>query len=252
MVQFLKAAAVVNAATFQVSVPVAPGSAAALFTANINCQTQTGTIPLQPSLAGCQVAVNDTLMAPMYYASAGQDNFQVPSVAPVGTNRIAVQTSGTGELLAGGTFSVGSAEPGLFSLGSSGSGQGAIYNEDGSLNGTSHPAPRGSVVSLFGTGQGLVSPPVPDGQPASGSSLSYSVTIAASDPQTCISSPHAICAVFGNSVLGTVLFSGMAPGWVGLWQINVQIPSNAPTGNAVSVKAVIGANPSNTITMAIQ
>jgi uncharacterized protein (TIGR03437 family) len=52
--------------------------------------------------------------------------------------------------------------------------------------------------------------------------------------------------------LGTVQFSGMAPGWVGLWQINVEIPSNAPTGNAVSVKVVIGANPSNAITMAIK
>jgi uncharacterized protein (TIGR03437 family) len=252
VVQFLKTAAVVNGAHFLGSVPVAPGSAAALFSANIASATKIGTIPLPATLAGIQIAVNDTLMAPLYAATPGQINFQVPSATPVGTNRIAVEASDTGELLAGGSFSVGAVGPGLISVASSGSGQGAIYNQDGSVNGSSHPAPRGSVVSLFGTGQGPVSPPVVDGQPASSSPLSYSVTTPASDPQTCISSPQAICVVFGNSVLGTVQFSGMAPGWVGLWQINVQIPSNAPTGNAVSVKVVIGANPSNAITMAIQ
>jgi uncharacterized protein (TIGR03437 family) len=49
-----------------------------------------------------------------------------------------------------------------------------------------------------------------------------------------------------------VQFSGLAPGFVGLWQINVQIPSNAPTGSAVPVYVVLGGVRSNSVTMAIQ
>jgi len=62
----------------------------------------------------------------------------------------------------------------------------------------------------------------------------------------------AVCVVFGNSVFGAVQFSGLAPGFVGLWQINVQIPSNAPTGNAVSVYVVLGGIRSNSVIMSIQ
>jgi uncharacterized protein (TIGR03437 family) len=250
--QFLGAAAVVNDAHFLASVPVAPGSAAALFTADITSQTQVGTIPLSTTLAGLQVVIDDTLLAPLYAVTPGQTNFQVPSATPLGTNRIAIASATTGELLSGTTFSVGSVEPGLFSLASSGSGPGAIFNQDGTINGAANAAPRGTVVSLFGTGQGPISPPVPDGQPAPSLPLAYTVTTPASNAQMCTSSPQAICVAFGNTVLGTVQFSGMAPGWVGLWQINVQIPTNAPTGKAVSVEVVIGANPSNVVTMAIQ
>jgi hypothetical protein len=112
VVQFLKSAAVVNGAHFLGSVPVAPGSAAALFSANIASKTEIGTIPLPATLAGIQIAVNDTLMAPLYAATPGQINFQVPSATPVGTNRIAVEASDTGEMLAGGAFSFGAVGPG--------------------------------------------------------------------------------------------------------------------------------------------
>jgi uncharacterized protein (TIGR03437 family) len=250
--QFLGAAAVVNDAHFLATVPVAPGSAAALFTDPITSQTQVGTIPLPKTLAGFQVLINDTLVAPLYAVTPAQTNFQVPSATPLGTNRIAIESAATGELIAGTTFSVGSVEPGLFSLASSGAGPGAIFNQDGSINGASNAAPRGTVVSLFGTGQGPISPTVPDGQAAPSGPLAYTVTIPATTASACDSSPQGICVAFGNSVLGTITFSGMAPGWVGLWQINVQIPSNAPTGKAVSVEVVIGANPSNVVTMAIQ
>ena len=251
VVHFLKSAAIVNGASFQPSVPVSPGSIASLFSSQLTTQTQTGTIPLPGSLAGIQIAVNDSLPAPLYAATSGQVNFQVPGATPAGSNRIAVERSSTGELLAGGSFTVGLVGPGLYSQGATGSGQGAIVNQDGTLNGPSNPAPRGTVVSLYGTGQGPVSPPVPDGQPAPSGSLAYTVTVPTTNVQSC-SSPQAICVAFGNSVLGTVQFSGLAPGWVGLWQINVLIPSNAPSGKAVSVQVGIGANPSNTVTLAIQ
>jgi uncharacterized protein (TIGR03437 family) len=163
-----------------------------------------------------------------------------------------VRNASTGELLAGGTFSVASVGPGLFTQNAQGFGQGSIINGDGvTVNSASNPAALGSVVSLYGTGEGPVSPAVPDGQAAPSSPLSHAVTSFGSTAQTC-SAPSTTCVVFNNSVFGTVQFSGLAPGFVGLWQINVQIPSSAPTGNAVPVKVTVGGVSSNTTaTMAI-
>jgi uncharacterized protein (TIGR03437 family) len=269
VINFLNASVVANAAGFVMfangGVPVAPGSLATLkvtpncLTISLPCvapgQSSTASAPLPPSLAGWLVSVNDTLVAPLYFVGpdstgVGQVNLQVPGATPSGSNRIAVKDATTGELIAGGAFSVNTIGPGLFTANSQGTGQGSILNQDGvTINGTAHPAQRGSVVSLFGTGPGPVSPPVADGQPPS--TLTYTITTPAADVQSCLAQ-SAICAVFGTGVFGTVQFSGLAPGFVGLWQINVQIPSGAPTGAAVPVHVVLGGTPSNTVTMAIQ
>jgi uncharacterized protein (TIGR03437 family) len=262
VVHFLKSSVVVNAASFASSVPLAPGSAAAFGTVpNVVAQASTGAIPLPLSLSGVQIVVNDASVAPLYSAgnypagapTYGQVNFQVPSATPSGANRIAMRDSTTGELIAGGILQVANSGPALFSANSQGTGQGSILNQDGATpNGAGHAAPRGSVVSLFGTGQGATSPAAADAQGAPGPpQLALSNTVAAADPQGCLQQA-AVCVVFGNSVFGTVQFSGLAPGFVGLWQINVQIPSNAPTGSAVSLYVVLGGIRSNSVTMAIQ
>jgi uncharacterized protein (TIGR03437 family) len=51
---------------------------------------------------------------------------------------------------------------------------------------------------------------------------------------------------------GNIQFSGLAPNYVGLWQLNVQIPMNAPTGSAVGVRVVINSTPSNLFTIAVK
>jgi uncharacterized protein (TIGR03437 family) len=53
-------------------------------------------------------------------------------------------------------------------------------------------------------------------------------------------------------VPATVSFSGLAPGFFGLYQVNVQVPQNAPVGSAVSVVLTIGGIGSNTVTIAVQ
>jgi uncharacterized protein (TIGR03437 family) len=60
-----------------------------------------------------------------------------------------------------------------------------------------------------------------------------------------------MCVAFG-SAFGEVQFSGLAPGFVGLWQINVRIPADAPSGNAVPVRVLINGTPSNAIGIAIR
>ena len=50
----------------------------------------------------------------------------------------------------------------------------------------------------------------------------------------------------------TPSFAGLAPGWVGLYQVNVQVPANAPVGDAVPVALSVGDAASNQVTMAVQ
>jgi uncharacterized protein (TIGR03437 family) len=59
-----------------------------------------------------------------------------------------------------------------------------------------------------------------------------------------------MCVAVGNA-FGEVQFSGLAPGFVGLWQINVKLPADVPTGN-VPIRILINGVPSNTVTVAVR
>jgi uncharacterized protein (TIGR03437 family) len=49
-----------------------------------------------------------------------------------------------------------------------------------------------------------------------------------------------------------VTFAGLAPGWVGLYQVNVQVPANAPVGGNVPVALSVGGVAANQVTMAVE
>jgi uncharacterized protein (TIGR03437 family) len=252
VVQFLKPAAVVNAATFQGSAPVAPGGLATLFSNNLAPDATTISATTWPrTVSNRQLVVNDELTAPIYYIGAGQVNFQVPSNAPVGSNRIAVRTADTGELVAGGSLLVASASPGIFTVSQNGNGQAAVLNQDNTQNSTANPAAAGSVIVLYGTGQDQVSPAVPDGTAAPSSPLSNTVAVPTSDTRTCLTSQSSMCVAVGSSGFGEIKYSGLAPGYIGLWQINVQLPQGV-TGAAVPVRVIINGTPSNTVTVAVR
>jgi uncharacterized protein (TIGR03437 family) len=60
-----------------------------------------------------------------------------------------------------------------------------------------------------------------------------------------------VCVAIG-STFGDVLFSGLAPGFVGLWQLNVRIPVGAITGDAVPIRGIVRGISSNLPTLAIR
>lgn len=249
--QFLNPATAVNAASLQASVPVAPGSLASLFGSSfVSGQTVSAGTTWPTSALDRQVFINDQLPAPLYYVNATQINFQVPSNAPLGAQQISVRLADTGELVAGGSLLVQAAAPGIFTSNSQGSGQGAVVNQDGTINGPSNPAPVGSTISIYATGQGQVSPAVPDGT-AAPATLSYTVAVPTTNGTTCLSSPNSMCVPIG-STFGAVSFSGLAPGFIGLWQINVMLPQGVTTGSAVPVRVVIDGSPSNIVSVAIR
>jgi uncharacterized protein (TIGR03437 family) len=117
------------------------------------------------------------------------------------------------------------ATPGIFTLDSSGSGPGAILNEDFSLNSSANPALRGHIIAIYCTGGGVTTPASPDG-----SVTGVPPAVLAQTPTVTIGGVNAV-----------VKFSGAAPGSVaGLTQINVEVPAAAPASLALPVIITFG------------
>jgi uncharacterized protein (TIGR03437 family) len=251
VIQFLKSAAVSNSATLQSGSPVAPGSIATLIGPGLTSETAVASGSWPTTMVNRQVVVNDQLNGPIYYISPTQVNFQLPSNAPSGMQRIAVRVADTGELLAGGNFIMAATAPGIFTLTQSGSGQAAVLNKDNSVNGPGNPAAIGSTIQIFGTGQGQVSPAIPDGTPASSTQLSQTVAVPTADAKTCLNTQPSMCVAIGSG-FGNIQYSGLAPGGIGLWQINVTIPSGIATGSTVGLRVIINGTSSNLVTVAIK
>jgi uncharacterized protein (TIGR03437 family) len=122
------------------------------------------------------------------------------------------------------TVPVAPSLPGIFSLESSGSGPAVVINPDGSINSATNPAPRGSSVAFFVTGEGQTTPAGIDG----------SVTASLIQPVLSVS------VSFGGVSSTNFQYLAEAPGEVaGVLQINVTIPSNAPAG-VVPLTVTIG------------
>jgi len=252
LLHFLKAGSLLNGATLQSNVPIAVGSIATLMGSGLVNQSTVASGTSWPTdLLNRQVVVNDQLLSPLYYLGTNQVNFQLPSNTPSGQQRVAVRTADTNELIAGGSLIAASVAPGIFTLTETGSGQGAVLNQDNKVNGPGNPAAIGSVIQIFGTGQGQVSPAVADGSPASSSPTSNTVAVWTTNAQTCFATQPSMCVAIGGA-FGNISYSGLAPGAVGLWQINVAIPSGITTGNAVPVRVVIDGASSNLVTIAVR
>ena len=120
-----------------------------------------------------------------------------------------------------------------------------MLNGDFSQNGNpqsilgAKPAARGSMIEIFATGVGETDPPMLAGEPAPASGNPLILTRV--QPTVTI-----------GGIEARVLFSGMAPGFVGLWQINVEVPPLLPPGPAVSLVVTAGGVSSNTVTIAVE
>jgi uncharacterized protein (TIGR03437 family) len=206
-------AAAVNGASFQPGKPVAPGSIVSVFGKFTGSQTGTaGAYPLPRKIGETEVFV-DGKAAPVYFASPGQINFQLSAGTAPGQSVVEVRVGG--QAVTRTTATVIPNAPGLF----------VAANPDGSINSAKNPAARGGAITIYGTGQGAVSPAVDDGA-AAGAAVSNSTSM-----------PN----VFLGGRQMPVQFSGLAPGFAGLWQINVPIPADAPSGTEMDLTVALGA-----------
>jgi uncharacterized protein (TIGR03437 family) len=230
-----KVTSVVNAASFAPGT-VAPGSIAAVFGSfPVNAPSVASSLPWPISLAGLTMQFNSgntSLQAPMVYASGGQVNVQLPWELPVETTA-AITATINGQTSPPQPFRLATFAPGIFSS----NGQPAILDASYRLVDPLNPAPPGSTIQIYCTGLGAVTNQPADGAPAQSNPLSRTQTT----PTVAI-----------GGLAAQVLFSGLAPGFVGVYQLNVQLPASAPTGNAVPVALSIGGVTSNTVTLPIQ
>jgi uncharacterized protein (TIGR03437 family) len=220
VMQPLADSAAANAATFAPGTPVAPGSIVSVFGTFAGSQTLSApSFPLPRKLGETELLIGG-VSVPLFYVSPGQINFQAPAAQPPGQALLEVRIGG--QTLSRGALTVVPNAPGLF----------LAANSDFRLNSPNQPARRGEVLHIFATGQGAVLPPVDDGSAAAGKPPSMGVV-----------SPN----VFLGGQQMPVLFSGLAPGAAGLWQIDILLPRDAPTGSEIPLVVEIGlvSNPIN-------
>ena len=232
------AQAVVNAASYQGG-GVAPGELVTVFGNGLGpASLQKPTVSaasVVDTLAGGTRVLFDGIAAPMIYSVSGQ----ISAVAPFGlqgrsSTQVQVEFQGTRSTAV--TVPVVNSAPAIFTSNASGKGQGAILNQDFSVNGASNPATAGTAIMIYLTGAGAMLTPVTDGAIASAvASIAQNVTV----------------RIGGVTV--TPLYAGAAPGIVqGVVQINAVVPAGIPAGNA-SVDVTVGGVTSPTgVTVAVR
>lgn len=217
---------------------ISPGMVSALYPLGIRFGETTRTfnevpnpIPLPRELADIEVLINESPV-PLYFVSPGQINYYVPMNLPAGQQaEFLVQNKSNGRILASGVLDVAEATPGFFTTTQNGQGQIAALNEDNTVNSPTNAVERGKVIQLFATGQGFVPNAPQDGAPPTGPLPTSEL------PRVLINT-----AFVADS---DILYSGLAPGLVGVWQINVRIPMSVPPSSNIEVLATVKSIPSN-------
>jgi uncharacterized protein (TIGR03437 family) len=236
---------VLHAASYQ-SGAIAPGEIVSIFGTAMGPTSSLGTTldntgKVATTLGNVTVLFNG-YAAPLTYVSATQINCVVPyEVAQLSSPYVEVkylnQTSQTVSLRAVTTA------PGIFTL-ANGTGQGAFLNYDNSYNSASHPAAAGSVIQLYLTGEGQLSP----------AGVTGSVTCSAGCATVNqIPLPLLPVAALVNNQPATIAFAREAPGDVsGVMQVNVIIPPNTPSGPIPIVISVGGNSSQSGVTVYVQ
>jgi uncharacterized protein (TIGR03437 family) len=236
-------AAVLNSASVSGTAQISPGTWVTIFGDRLANGTSSASGVFPPSLVGTAVMIGSTAL-PLDFVSPAQVNALLPfSLTPNSIVSLAVERSGTISVPM--EVTIADVGPAIFSTSGDGTGQGAVTIASsgvlaapvGAFPG-SQPVARGDFLAIYCTGLGAVNNTPADGAPAP-SSPPLATTLAT--PSVNIGGMPAV-----------VSYSGLAPGLVGLYQVNVQVPNNAPTGPAVTLAISVGSLTSNTVTVAVQ
>ncbi len=253
-----------NSASFAKGQAVAPGSLVSIFGSNFaSDNTSAQSVPLSTSLANVTVTFNNVAapIAGVFHSSASdQINLEVPwNVLPTlppgssGTAQVVVTRGGVASQPQ--NVSITAAAPGIFAVTLSGGnvvgtgvGQAIAYgNLDGQIAAppgvitglTTHPAKIGdpNTLAILATGLGPVSPAVQDGNNANDGQL-HNTTMTPT--------------VTVGGVPAQVVFSGLSPQFVGVYQLNIIVAPGTPTGDAIPLQIQMnGITSTDKVTIAV-
>lgn len=209
-VPVIEANSTVNGASFA-NIPIAPGAIVSIFGSGLAGSAMSApSLPLPVAMDNTSVTFNG-IAAPLFYVSSAQINAQAPFEMPP-DGAVSIQVRRGGNLSSVRTANVAAVSPGIFILDRA-SGAGAVlHNADFSVVNSSSPARPGEYLVVFCTGLGPLLTPVKSGVGAPNAAVIY---------------------LPGVNIAGLpayVSYAGLAPGFAGLYQINVQTPAGLPTG----------------------
>jgi len=204
--------------------PVSPGSLITILGTNLADSAAASAAPLPRSLGGVCVTANEVAI-PLISTSPTQINAQLPLELGTGRVTLTVRSTRLGQVSAGVQIPVSATSPGVFSADVNGQPRAPLHVGDFTLVTPDYPAERDEQLILYATGLGAVSPVVPAGQGASADPLS---------PTT-----QPVEVTIGGQAF-PVMWSGMAPGFVGVYQVIVYVPGARVQGDDLPVVITAG------------
>jgi len=202
---------------------VSPGEFLTLYGTGLANSTASSGVPFPTNLGGVQVTVNNA-PAPVYFVSPNQISFVVPfDAVPGSVAQIQVSNNGTNSNTV--TDFIGETSIGVFTnTPEGGDGIAASELDNYSIVSEANPAQVGQPVSVYVSGMGAVS-----NQPADGAGAPSSPT------SNTTAAP--VVTLFDtndtNYAQASVSFSGLAPGFAGLYQMNITVPSGLSSNDTL-------------------
>ncbi len=204
--------------------PVSPGSLITILGSNLADAAAATAAPLPRSLGGVCVTANEVAI-PLISTSPTQIDAQLPLELGTGRITLTVRSTRLGQASAGVQIPISATSPGVFSADVNGQQRAPLHAGDFTLVTRDYPAERDEQLILYATGLGAVSPVVPAGQGASADPLS---------PTT-----QPVEVTIGGQAF-PVMWSGMAPGFVGVYQVIVYVPGARVQGDDLPVVITAG------------
>jgi uncharacterized protein (TIGR03437 family) len=235
----ISAGGIVNSASYNGGA-ISPGELVSIFGSNFGT-SELDIAPYEnntvPSQLGRTKVLFDGDIGEIIAITPNLINVLVPyTVTPGGRVQVRVQVDAT--VSSPVTMPVVATIPDLYTTDESGSGPGIILNEDASVNSSMHPAPRGSLVALYGTGEGVLSPQLPTG------------ALVISTPYPTMTNPPTV-TIAGQPA--EVRYAGAAPYFpLGVFEIDVRIPAATASGPAPISVTIGDGSTTRVVTVAVQ
>jgi uncharacterized protein (TIGR03437 family) len=214
----------VNLASYQSAIAV--NGLLSIFGSNLGATAQAATTPLPTLLGGTCVTLNN-IPIPLFVTTPGQINAQIPPNFATGSFPLVIHSITNQTASASTTITVSKVAPAVFV---DGSGNALLYHADGSQVTKSNPTTRDEPLTMYATGMGATT--------------GATATTGMPSPSSPLATVAGVQVFFGNpsySQAGIIVdFAGLAPGMIGVYQLNLRVPGTHLDGDALPITIRVG------------